>query len=119
MRVDDLSPKANDIHMGPGVRFVGSIMAKGVATISGVVHGEVFAVTLKVGRTGVIQGVTACTKMDIHGQVDAHLTCSGLLTLHGSAQVTGQCQYGEIEIKKGARVTGTMTQISLPLARRS
>ena len=118
MRVDDLSPKANDIHMGPGVRFVGSITAKGVVTMDGVVHGEVFATTLKVGRTGVIQGVTACTQMDIHGRVDAHLTCSGLLTLHGSARVSGQCQYGEIEIKKGARVTGTMTHIGLPLARR-
>jgi cytoskeletal protein CcmA (bactofilin family) len=116
--MDDLLSKANDIHMGPGVRFVGSITAKGVATIDGVVHGEVFAATLKVGRTGVIQGEMACSQMDIHGQVDAHLTCAGLLTLHGSAQVTGQCQYGEIEIKKGARVKGKMTQVGLPLARR-
>ena len=116
--VDDLSPKANDIHMGPGVHFMGSITAKGVVTMDGVVHGEVFAATLKVGRNGVIQGLTACTQMDIHGQVDAHLTCAGLLTLHGSAQVTGQCQYGEIEIKKGARVRAEMAHIGLPLARR-
>jgi cytoskeletal protein CcmA (bactofilin family) len=119
MTVDDLLSQANDFHMGPGVRFVGSITAKGVAHIQGEVAGEVFAATLKLGRTGQIRGVTACTQMDLHGHVDAHLTCSGLLTVHGSAQVIGQCQFGEIEIKKGARVTAEMAQIGLPRARQA
>jgi cytoskeletal protein CcmA (bactofilin family) len=116
MTTNDLLPMANDIFIGSGVRFVGSITAKGVALIEGTVSGEVFAAKLNVGRTGRVQGVTACTQMDIHGQVDAHLTCAGVLTLHGTAQVMGQCHYGEIEVKKGARVTASMEQIGLPAA---
>ena len=108
-KLDSLNLK-NGITIGQGVTFVGSISARGKAFINGQVTGDVTVEDLQVGQYGVIKGKTKSIKMDIHGQVHDDVSCADHVLVHSTGLVNGNLIYGELEIQKGGRVTGSMDQ---------
>jgi len=104
----------NGITIGHGVTFVGSISARGKAFINGQVTGEVTVEDLQVGQYGIIKGNIKSIKMDIHGQVHDDVSCADHVLVHSTGLVNGNLIYGELEIHKGGRVTGSMVQSNKP-----
>ncbi len=56
--------------------------------------------------------------MDIHGQVHEEVSCTDHVLVHSTGLVNGNLIYGELEIQKGGRVTGSMIQSNNPLKTR-
>ena len=105
----------NSITIGQGVTFVGSITARGKAFINGHVTGDISVDELQVGQNGFIKGKIKSVKMDIHGQVHEDISCADHIFVYSTGLVNGNLIYGEIDIQKGGRVTGSMVQSNKPL----
>jgi cytoskeletal protein CcmA (bactofilin family) len=101
---------SNSITIGQGVTFVGSISASGKAFINGAVTGDISVDELQVGESGVIKGKITSREMAIHGQVHDDVSCSEHVLVHSTGLIHGNLTYGELEIKKGGRVTGSLDQ---------
>jgi len=109
---------SNCITIGQGVTFVGSISARGIAFINGSVTGEISVDDLQVGEYGVIKGKTKSREMDVHGQIHDEVSCSEHVLVHSTGLINGKLIYGELEIQKGGRVTGSMDQSNKPYSSR-
>ena len=96
----------NNLSIGEGVTFVGSISAKGKAEIGGSVSGEITVDELEVAGSGVITGKIRAREMHIEGEVHEDIACSELALIHAGGLVSGKFFYGEVEIKKGGRILG-------------
>jgi cytoskeletal protein CcmA (bactofilin family) len=109
---------SNSITIGQGVTFVGSISARGRAFINGKVTGDISVDDLQVGEYGVIKGKTKSREMDIHGEIHDEVSCSEHVLVHSTGLINGKLIYGELEIQKGGRVTGSMDQSNKPYSSR-
>ena len=81
--------------------------------VGGTVKGDVTAQgnkksELTVAHTGRIEGNAAAGRMLVQGTVLGDLSCNGTLTLKSTARVEGSIECGQIEIEKGAVVTGRL-----------
>lgn len=82
--------------------------------VAGVVKGDVIALDgrktgLTVAQGGRVDGNARAGRMLIRGTVVGDLHCTGTVSLASSARVQGSIEYGEIEVEKGAVVTGSLT----------
>jgi cytoskeletal protein CcmA (bactofilin family) len=114
----DSMNRSNSITIGQGVTFVGSISARGKAFINGKVTGEVSVDDLQVGQYGVIKGKIKSREMDIHGEIHDDVACAEHVLVHSTGLINGKLIYGELEIQKGGRVTGSMDQSNKPFGSR-
>jgi cytoskeletal protein CcmA (bactofilin family) len=105
---------SNSITIGQGVTFVGSISARGRAFINGKVTGEISVDDLQVGEHGVIKGKTKSREMNIHGEIHDEVACSEHVLVNSTGLTNGKLIYGELEIQKGGRVTGSIDQNNKP-----
>ncbi|NCV02815.1 MAG: polymer-forming cytoskeletal protein [Proteobacteria bacterium] len=105
---------SNSITIGQGVTFVGSISARGKAFINGSVTGEISVDDLQVAEYGVIKGKTKSREMSVHGQIHDDVSCAEHVLVHSTGLINGKLIYGELEIQKGGRVTGSMDQSNKP-----
>jgi cytoskeletal protein CcmA (bactofilin family) len=48
--------------------------------------------------------------MDVHGEVHEEVNCAEHVLVHSTGLINGKLIYGELEIQKGGRVTGSMDQ---------
>ena len=105
---------SNSITIGQGVTFVGSISARGKAFINGSVTGEISVDDLQVAEYGVIKGKTKSREMSVHGQIHDDVSCAEHVLVHSTGLINGKLIYGELEIQKGGRVTGSMDKSNKP-----
>ena len=108
----------NSITIGKGVTFVGSISARGKAFINGVVTGEISVDDLQVGESGVIKGKIKSREMEVYGEIHDDVACAEHVLVHSTGLINGKLIYGELEIQKGGRVTGSMDQSNKPFSSR-
>ena len=79
-----------------------------------IVEGQV-EVTLKATRmleikpTGHFTGSCEVEEADVSGVYDGNLTVRGRLIVHAGGRVTGDISYGEIELERGAQITGKLS----------
>ena len=52
--------------------------------------------------------------MNIHGEIHDEVSCSEHVLVHSTGLINGELSYGELEIQKGGRVTGSMCPINGP-----
>jgi cytoskeletal protein CcmA (bactofilin family) len=103
-------PANQDLIIGEGVTFTGTIAAPGKAIISGAVSGSIAAQDLLVEKAGTITGKVRADTMNVHGAVSNDVACSDNLVIHATGQVSGALQYKELQIERGGRITGTVKQ---------
>ena len=101
---------SHNIVIGQGVTFVGSISARGKAFINGKVTGDMSVDDLHVGKSGIIKGKIKSREMAIHGEIHDDVSCAEHVLIHSTGLINGKLIYGELEIEKGGRVTGSMNQ---------
>jgi cytoskeletal protein CcmA (bactofilin family) len=99
----------NVAYIGEGVTIKGEISVPDLIVVDGVIEGNVTARVVCVGQTGVIRGNISATEADISGAVSDHVEARQLLLVRSTGRVEGRVMYGEIELEKGAVVTGDLS----------
>ena len=97
----DNNPTSNNLVIGDGVTFKGSIS---------VVSGELIADDLLIGQKGKVSGIVRAREMDVHGELNEDISCRSHLLIHSTGKVSGKLEYHEIEIERGGKFKGTMSQ---------
>ena len=101
--------QVNVVYIGAGVTLKGEISVPDLIVVDGTVEGDVTARVVCVGQTGVIRGNIAATEADISGWITDHIEIKQLLIVRSTGRVEGRVMYGEIELEKGAVVTGDLS----------
>ncbi|WP_424361856.1 bactofilin family protein [Methylocystis parvus] len=99
----------NVVYIGAGVTLKGEISVPDLIVVDGTVEGDVTARVVCVGQSGVISGNIAATEADISGWITDHIEIKQLLIVRSTGRVEGRVMYGEIELEKGAVVTGDLS----------
>ncbi|QGM98448.1 bactofilin family protein [Methylocystis parvus] len=99
----------NVVYIGAGVTLKGEVSVPDLIVVDGTVEGDVTARVVCVGQTGVIRGNIAATEADISGWITDHIEIKQLLIVRSTGRVEGRVMYGEIELEKGAVVTGDLS----------
>lgn len=103
--------------IGPDATVNGNLVFELGCHVGGIVKGDVSAPgdgksELAVAPTGRIEGNAGAARMLIQGTIVGDLCCKGTVTLTSTARVEGSIEYGQIEMEKGAVVTGQLLIIS-------
>lgn len=104
------NPVPNNLIIGEGVTFNGSIVAPGKATINGTVTGQLKADDLLIGQRGNVTGEVQAREIDVHGELNQNINCKEHIFIHGTGKVTGTLVYHELEIQRGGKFAGDMKQ---------
>jgi cytoskeletal protein CcmA (bactofilin family) len=94
----------HDIHMKGEISTCDRLVIEGSvdATLSDV-H------TVEIAQTGSFKGTAEIEDAEISGAFEGDLIVNGRLTIYASGSVSGNVSYGEIEIERGGKLTGTIT----------
>lgn len=68
--------------------------------------------TVELAQTGSFKGTAEVEDAEISGDFDGDLTVRGRLIIYSTGQVRGSVTYGEIEIERGGRISGSINQIA-------
>jgi len=96
----------NVAYIGEGVSIKGEIAVPDVIVVDGIVEGELTARSIRIGPSGVIKGNIVATDADVHGSISEKLEIKQLMILRSTARVQGNVSYGELQIEKGAVISG-------------
>jgi cytoskeletal protein CcmA (bactofilin family) len=100
----------NDLVIGKGVLFIGTVVVPNRAIINGTFNGELTAKEVHVTETGVLTGVTTAANIRVQGEIHNEIHCRELLSIQGTGKATGRIYYGQIEIERGGKFSGSMKQ---------
>ena len=101
---------ANNLVIGEGVTFNGSIVAPGKVLISGTVTGQLQADDLQIGKNGKVTGKVQAREIDVHGELNEDIVCKDHILIHSTGRVSGSLEYSELEIQRGGQFRGDMKQ---------
>jgi cytoskeletal protein CcmA (bactofilin family) len=99
----------NAVYIGAGASLKGEISVPDTIVVDGEIEGQVTARIVVVGHTGVIRGNIVATEADVSGWISDHIDIKQLLVVRATGRVEGRVTYGEIELEKGAVVTGDLS----------
>ena len=102
---------AEDLVVGEGVVLNGTLEVPNKALVSGAIIGDLKVHSLSVGITGKIEGKVVCQMADIAGHVKDDLRVNELLIIRAGSIISGHIYYKEIEIEKGAKITGQLSML--------
>jgi cytoskeletal protein CcmA (bactofilin family) len=100
-----------ELVVGEGVVLNGSLEVPDKAWVLGAVNGDLKVHSLTVGSTGEIDGKVDCQIADIAGHVKEDLSVHELLIVRASSTITGNIFYKEIDIERGAKISGQLSMI--------
>lgn len=102
---------AGELIVGEGVVLNGTLEVPNTAIVSGAINGDLKVHSLSVGITGKIEGKVICQVADIAGHVKEELRVNELLIVRAGSIISGNIHYKEIEIEKGAKITGQLSML--------
>ena len=63
---------------------------------------------LEIASTGFFKGTASIQEADISGRYQGDLTVIGCLRIRATGSVEGEVRYGELEVERGGRLSGTV-----------
>jgi cytoskeletal protein CcmA (bactofilin family) len=99
----------NVVYVGPGVTLKGEISTSDTVVVDGSVEGEISAGVVIVGPSGDVRGKIFAVEADISGSVTDHIEIEQLLLVRSTGRLVGRAIFGEIELERGAVVTGEIS----------
>jgi cytoskeletal protein CcmA (bactofilin family) len=94
------------LYVGRGIKLEGSLSDCEVCNVLGTFKGQINAKTLAIASTGRVEGDLTVETAMIMGEFDGTLNVKGGLQLRNGAKVSGKIAYEEIEIERGAQLSG-------------
>jgi cytoskeletal protein CcmA (bactofilin family) len=96
------------IYVGEGASVKGDILAPNMLVVDGSIEGSVIGHAIWVGPSGVIKGKVVVDEAEIYGKISEKIEVKQLLFVHTAGQVFGEITYGELQLEKGAILSGTL-----------
>ncbi|AKD24818.1 Integral membrane protein CcmA involved in cell shape determination [Polynucleobacter duraquae] len=100
------------LFVGEGVVLKGNFEVPDIASISGVVEGEITAKQVIIEATGVVRGKLSGETVDIRGEVNEYISSTRSLIIRSTGKVSGSINYSEIEIEKGGHLHGELHNLN-------
>jgi cytoskeletal protein CcmA (bactofilin family) len=100
------------LFVGEGVVLKGNFEVPDIASISGVVEGEITAKQVIIEATGVVRGKLSGESVDIRGDVNEYISSTRSLIIRSTGKVSGSINYSEIEIEKGGHLHGELHNLN-------
>lgn len=121
-RLSRLTTKVKSSEPAPGINNIsrvsdgtfvkGTVTSSGDIRIDGRVEGQVCSQSrVVVGEGAVIKGVLACNTLDLWGTIEGDVYVKDVMSLKGTAVVTGSIQVRKFQVEMGAQVNGTCKMI--------
>lgn len=89
----------------PNLVVVGNVISEGSMHIDGTVEGDIQAVALTIGATGVIKGRVFGKEVKVSGRVEGPVTAAELI-LEETAVIKGDVNYQSVSVSRGAKLEG-------------
>jgi len=105
--MSESNPKGN-LFIGAGVVAKGSVTAPGLIVVDGSVDGVLNANAIEITGNGTVTGETSATNIRVAGQLMNISTAHQSLLIKSTGQVSGTISYGDLEIRKGGNIIGTI-----------
>jgi cytoskeletal protein CcmA (bactofilin family) len=105
---------SNNLIIGQGVVFKGSLSVPNKATVYGTVDGDLTADEIYVGSSGTITGVIKARSIEVEGGLHQSIECSEHLYIRSTGRVSGKLDYSQIQIDRGGEFEGEMKQTKTP-----
>lgn len=104
--------------VGQGLSLSGDITACDLLVVEGSVQVTLNDTkAIEITETGrFTNGKAAVEEATISGIYEGELTVRGRLLVRGTGRVEGRIRYGEIEVERGGRLSGTIEILSAPVA---
>jgi cytoskeletal protein CcmA (bactofilin family) len=102
----------NTLYVGQGVCVKGDLLVPGIVVVDGVIEGNVNGRAVWVSPSGVVKGTIVVTEAEIHGTISETIEVKQLLIVHATGRVLGDVRYGELQLEKGAVISGTLSCVS-------
>lgn len=97
--------------VGSGVVAVGTFKVPGEAIISGSVQGELTASSLSVLSSGEVTGKSVAQTILVAGKMNQSTTATQSLVVDSTGVITGEITYGDLEIRRGGELLGSINHI--------
>ncbi|MEF3367270.1 polymer-forming cytoskeletal protein [Methylocystis sp. 9N] len=108
----DFRPDEENVaYVGAGVTLKGEISAPDAIVVDGTIEGDVSTRLLLLGQGGVIRGRVSVTEADVSGWISDQIEVKQSLVVRATGRIEGKVSYGDIELEKGAVITGDLTQV--------
>lgn len=101
------------IYVGEGASVKGDILAPNMLVVDGRIEGSVTGHAIWVGPSGEIKGKIVVDEAEIYGKISEKIEVKQLLFVHAAGQVLGEITYGELQLEKGAILSGTLSHNEL------
>lgn len=114
-RNDARGTGANGLSIvGAAMRVTGDIASDGAVHVDGTVTGDISATSVRIGRTGTIEGIIRADTVEVSGRVTGNIEARAV-TLGASARLAGDTYYDTLAIEAGAQVEGrTIPRTAVP-----
>ena len=97
--------------VGREVRLSGDIKSCNRLVVEGIVEATLHDChNMEIAENGHFKGTASSEQAEIRGRFEGELVVSKRLLIHASGHVTGTISYGEIEIERGGKVSGTVQE---------
>lgn len=100
---------SGELVVGEGVVLNGTLEVPNKALVFGSINGDLKVRSLTMGSTGKIEGKVDCLIADIAGYIKDDLHVHELLVVRASSTISGNIFYKEIDIERGAKITGQLS----------
>ena len=104
------SQNDNNVFIGSGVLFTGTMTVPNRAVIAGQFNGDLQAREVLIDSTGQLTGTTLAEDIEVKGDINESITSRHLLSVRSTGKVKGRLAYVSIEIERGGQVSGDMSQ---------
>ena len=100
------------LFVGEGVVLKGNFEVPDIASISGIVEGELTAKQVIIEATGIVRGKLSGESIDIRGEVNEYISSTRSLIIRSTGKVSGSINYSEIESEKGGHLHGELHNLN-------
>jgi len=98
--------------IGGGVELKGRIGSCDSLVVEGTIESTIECRSIDVRASGVVTGEATVDTATIMGRFDGNLVVTGCLTIHSGGRISGSVRYGEIEIERGAEISGDIATVA-------
>ena len=110
--MSDTVVQSGCLFVGEGVTVKGSFSVPNIATVAGILEGDISAHQVNISETGFIKGSVRAEVVHVLGELHDSLVANKSLFIRSTGSVIGDVKYVEIEIEKNGVLQGQIEKIN-------
>ena len=99
-------PEGSKLIVGRNIRLRGEIEACDTLVVEGNVEASMSSRIIEIAEGGIFKGKVDIDSAHIRGRFEGELTARERLTIYSTGKVSGEIQYGQIQVEVGGELAG-------------